>query len=234
MIRAIIKTSLIDWDGKITTVLFYDKCNFMCPFCQNWDLILNPEKYPVIEWHQIAQNLNKRKGWVDGVVLSGGEPLVYKKDVFELCQKVKDLGLAVKLDTNGAYPEIMQELINKKLIDYVAMDVKAPLDERYNIAAGKKINIDNIKRSIEKLMSNQVEYEFRTTCVPGIIDENTVHAIGKVLKGAKKWALQVFVPDNAYKEEYRKKLGKDYIPSLEKFQTIAKKYVSNVILRGKT
>jgi pyruvate formate lyase activating enzyme len=234
VIRAIIKTSLIDWDGKITTVLFYDKCNFLCPFCQNWDLIMNPEKYPVIEWNQIAQDLKKKKGWVDGVVLTGGEPLVYKKNVFELCQKVKDLGFAVKLDTNGAYPEIMQELINKKLVDYVAMDIKAPLDKRYHVAAGKKIDIENIKKSKAILMSDLIDYEFRTTCVPGIIDENAIHEIGKVIKGAKKWALQAYIPDNAYKKEYRKKLGTDYILSLEKFQIIAKKYVSNVILRGKT
>jgi pyruvate formate lyase activating enzyme len=190
MIRAIIKTSLIDWDGKITTVLFYDKCNFLCPFCQNWDLIMNPEKYPVIEWNQIAQDLKKKKGWVDGVVLTGGEPLVYKKDVFELCQKVKDLGFAVKLDTNGAYPEIMQELINKKLIDYVAMDIKAPLDKRYHVAAGKKIDIENIKKSKVILMRDLIDYEFRTTCVPGIhTKENT----------GKNWKQIIFHPWKNFK-----------------------------------
>lgn len=233
MIRALIETSLVDWDGKITTVVFYDKCNFICPFCQNWELILHPKKFPTIEWPDIKKKLQKKEGWVDGLVLTGGEPLVYKKEVFELCKNVKNLGLDIKLDTNGAFPKILQKLIDDRLIDYVAMDVKASLDKRYYIAAGKKINIVNIKESISTLMNNKIDYEFRTTCVPGIIDEPTIREIGKAVSGARKWALQAFVPDNAYKEEYRKKLEPDYIPSLQKYLKIAKQYVPNTVLRGK-
>ncbi len=233
MIRAIIETSLIDWDGKITTVLFFDKCNFMCPFCQNWELIIHPEKFPVIEFEEIKKKLEKKKGWVDGVVLTGGEPLVDKKEVLDITQRLRKLNLDVKIDTNGAYPETLQELIDKKLINYVAMDIKAPLDERYYIAVGKNIDIGNIKESVEILLHNEVDYEFRTTCVPGIIDECTIAEIGNVIKDAKKWALQAFVPDNAYKREYRKELSPNYSSSLQKLFKIAKKYTTSVVLRGK-
>ncbi len=233
MIRGIIETSLIDWDGQIATVLFFDKCNFMCPFCQNGELICAPEKYPIIAFKKIKKILEKKKGWVDGVVLTGGEPLVDRNEILDITQKIKGLQLKVKIDTNGAYPESLQELIDKKLVDYVAMDVKAPLDDRYYNAAGKKIDLENIKKSIEMLLNDYVEYEFRTTCVPGIIDDKTITEIGTVIQGAKKWALQAFVPDNALNKEYRKNLGPYYFPSLQRFLAIAKHYVPNVRLRGK-
>jgi pyruvate formate lyase activating enzyme len=233
MIRALIETSLVDWDGKITMVLFFDKCNFMCPFCQNWELILHPERFPVVEWEKIAQVLQKKKDWIDAVVLTGGEPLVLKDEVFKLVEKIKKLRFDVKIDTNGAFPETVKELIDKGLIDYVALDVKAPLDERYYIAAGKKMNVAKIKESIHLLMSDVIDYELRTTCVPGIIDELAIDDIGSIIKGAKKWVLQAYVPDNAYKEEYRKKLDVNYTTLMQKFLTRAQQYVPQARLRGK-
>jgi pyruvate formate lyase activating enzyme len=233
MIRALIETSLVDWDGKISTVLFFDACNFRCPFCQNWELICTPEQFPVVEWQTIKEKLKKKQGWVDGVVLTGGEPLINKKEVSELSKKIKDLGLAVKLDTNGSSPGTMRELINTHLIDFVAMDVKAPLDERYATAAGSKVNLATITESITALMSGHIEYEFRTTCVPGIIDKTGIEQIGQAIKGARRWALQAYVPENAYKEEYRKELPEEYMHQLDEYLTIAKQYVGTVILRGK-
>lgn len=233
MIRALIETSLVDWDGKISTVLFFDACNFRCPFCQNWELICSPEQFPVIEWQTIEEKLKRKQGWVDGVVLTGGEPLVNQKEVSEISKKIKKLGLAVKLDTNGAYPDVMEELINSQLIDYVAMDVKAPLDERYATAAGKKVNLNAITKSIAALMNGSTEYEFRTTCVPGIIDKQSLTQIGIAIKDARKWALQAYVPENAYNEAYRKELPEKYMHELDGYFTIAKKYVNNVVLRGK-
>lgn len=233
MIRAFIETSLVDWDGKISSVVFFDKCNFMCPFCQNWDLIINPDKFPIIEWDHIKQKLQKKKGWVDGVVLTGGEPLCCEQEVFQICRKIKKLGLQVKLDTNGSYPEILQNLIESKLIDFVAMDIKAPIDERYNMAAGKQVDLEKISKSVQMLLKGEIDYEFRTTCAPGIIDENTIHQIGKKIKDAKKWALQAHVPDNAYKALYRQKLNPEYYKAIKKYLEIAKKYVPNTILRSK-
>ncbi len=232
MIRAIIETSLVDWDGKLTTVLFFDKCNFLCPFCQNWELILHSERFPIIEWDTIEKKLKQKKGWIDAVVLTGGEPLVFKKDVFELTRRIKGLDLLIKLDTNGSFPEILKTLLKEKLIDYVAMDIKAPLDERYFKAAGKMIELNKLKSSIEILMQGSVEYEFRTTCVPGLINKEIIKEMGESIRGAKRWVLQQYVPDNAYKEEYRK-LKVFTKKEAEQFLEDARTYVSNTELRGK-
>ncbi len=231
MIRAMIETSLIDWDGKLTTVLFFDKCNFMCPFCQNWELILHPDKHRIIDWSEIEKKLTAKRGWIDGVVLTGGEPLVYAKEVAEISAKLKNLGFLVKLDTNGAYPDILQGLIDDRLLDYVAMDIKTSLNKKYSIATGRKISVKLIERSIGILLQNSIEYEFRTTCVPGLVDEEAMRKIGKRIKGAEKWFLQQYIPTNAYKEEYRK-LPRLKEKEIETLLQAAREYVANVKWRG--
>jgi len=233
MIRAMVETSLIDWDGKLTTVLFFDKCNFMCPFCQNWELILYPERFPAIQWQDIERKLTARENWIDGVVLTGGEPLCYDDEVIDLATKIKALGMLVKLDTNGAYPEKLQKLIDGKMIDYVALDVKAPLDERYSIATGRNTNAGMIRKSIEILKADKVDYEFRTTCVPRLIDEEAIENIGKSVKSAKLWVLQQYVPSNAYKKEYRE-LPQVTESQMNSLLQIASKYVTNTKWRGQT
>ncbi|UCF70461.1 MAG: anaerobic ribonucleoside-triphosphate reductase activating protein [candidate division WOR-3 bacterium] len=232
MIRALIETSLIDWDGKLSTVLFFDKCNFMCPFCQNWDLIKNPEKFPAIQWPEIEALLVSKDKWIDGVVLTGGEPLMYEPEVSAIARRIKELGFAVKIDTNGAYPDTLSALTTLKLVDYVAMDLKAPLDERYSVAAGRKVDTERIKRSIDILIEGNIDYEFRTTCVPGIIKENTIADMGVAIKNAKRWVLQQYVPENAYLEEYRN-LEQLTESESNKLLVIAAKYVQNVRWRGR-
>ncbi len=233
MIRAMIETSLIDWDGKLTTVLFFDKCNFMCPFCQNWELILHPEKFPVVQWSDIEKKLNAKKKWIDGVVLTGGEPLVCEEEVDEICTKIKSLGFLVKLDTNGAYPKALQKLISKKMLDYVALDIKAPLNEKYSLATGAKSNVELIEESLAFLMNGAIEYELRTTCVPGLINEKAIEEIGTAIKGAKSWYLQQYVPANAYLEEYRT-LATLEKSMIDKLLRVARKHIANVKWRGQT
>jgi pyruvate formate lyase activating enzyme len=233
MIRAIIETSFVDWDGKISTVLFFDACNFRCPFCHNWELITKPNKFEALAWDTIKEKLHQKKGWVDGVVLTGGEPLMHEQEVTELCEKINGLGIQVKIDTNGAYPHVIQHLLDRKLVHFFAMDVKAPLDERYNHATGAKPDLKAIQTSITLIMQSTLDYEFRTTCVPGIVDEQAIHDIGKTIKGARKWALQAHVPDNAFKEECRKPLSIEYPKLLHTYLSIAQRYVPNSILRGK-
>ena len=232
MIRAMIETSLIDWDGKLTTVLFFDKCNFMGPFCQNWELILHPDRFARIQWRDIEKILIAKKGWIDGVVMTGGEPLVQEDEVADIAAKVKALGLLVKLDTNGAYPEKMLKLIDTKLIDYVALDIKAPLNAKYDIATGTKVDLGKIKESLSTLLQNgSVDYELRTTCVPGLIDEESIRQIGSQIKNAKRWFLQQYVPANAYKEEYRT-LQTLKEPAIENLLMTARQFVENVKWRG--
>lgn len=233
MIRAMIETSLIDWDGKLTTVLFFDKCNFLCPFCQNWDLILHRDKYPVIEWPDIERKLLAKKNWIDGVVLTGGEPFVYGEGLFSVSRRVKTLGFRLKIDTNGAYPEGLERAIDEGLADYVAMDVKAPLDERYDVAAGRHVDIEKIRRSVRLLMEGRVEYEFRTTCVPGMIDEGTLQEIGKSIEGARAWVLQQYVPENAYDEAYRNMLPVTAAEAAQYIE-IARRYAVNARWRGRS
>ena len=178
------------------------------------------------------KKVETKKGWIDAVVLTGGEPLVFKKEVIELTKRIKGLGLLIKLDTNGSFPEILRTMLKENLIDYVAMDIKAPLDERYFKAAGKMIDLGKLKSSIEILRHGSVEYEFRTTCVPGIINKETIKTTGESIRGANRWVLQQYVPDNAYKEEYRK-LKVFTKKEAEQFLKDARTYVSNTELRGK-
>src|SRR4030042_1338844 len=234
MIRGLIESSFIDWEGKISMVIFFDKCNFRCSFCHNWKLISQSEKFPVIEWARIHSILQEKRKWIDGVVLTGGEPLVNFQETAELCSKIKPEGFLIKLDTNGTFPESLRALIDQKLIDYVAMDIKAPLDDRYNTATRVKADIASIKSSIQLIMHSYIQYEFRTTCVPDIIDENAIHAIGNTIKGAQKWALQGYRPENAWAEEFRQPLLTGYHQNVKKLHSIAKKYVENSILRGVT
>uniref|UniRef100_A0A7C4XLQ1 Anaerobic ribonucleoside-triphosphate reductase activating protein n=1 Tax=candidate division WOR-3 bacterium TaxID=2052148 RepID=A0A7C4XLQ1_UNCW3 len=232
MIRALIETSLVDWDGKITTVLFFDQCNLRCIFCQNWELILHPERFAEVSLDKIYKILKAKKNWVDGVVLTGGEPLLFFDEVIEISRKIKRLGMAVKIDTNGTFPDRLKELIKDKIVDYVAMDIKAPLEIFYLAVMGKEdfpSILGGIKKSISILLEGNIDYEFRTTCVPGIIDEGTIEKIGVEIKGARRWVLQRFVPENAYKEELR---DKRYSP--EELNSLLKKaqyYVPNAKLR---
>jgi pyruvate formate lyase activating enzyme len=233
MIRGFIETSMVDWDGKISAVIFFDQCNFLCPFCQNWELIIDPEKFPIVEWEHIEKMLLTKKGWVDGVVLTGGEPMYNEQELIETCEKIRDLGFLIKIDTNGGFPDTLQRAVDKKIADYIAMDIKAPLDKTYIVATGKQVDLEKIKRSMGIIMNSGIDYEFRTTCVPGIIDEPAIHQIGSTIIKAKKWALQAYVPDNAYKKLYRKELTPEYHGLLKKYHEIAKKYVANTVLRAK-
>lgn len=233
MIRALIETSLIDWDGKITMVLFCDVCNLKCPFCQNWELLSNPDTHEIIPWHTIESIIKDKGTWLDGVVLTGGEPLLCLTETTMLCERIRYLKKLVKLDTNGTFPGALQRLVSQKLVDYVAMDIKAPLDERYTIAAGAAVQINSVRESINVLMEGTIGYEFRTTCVPGIIDEDAIHRIGTVIEGADKWALQAYMPAHARDEFYRTALPRGYQDAMRTYLTIAKRYVTGSIMRGR-
>jgi len=236
MIRAFIETSLVDWDGKIVSVLFFDRCNFRCPFCQNWRLLVYPEKFPVYDFDDILKKIMQKKNWVDGIVLTGGEPLLFYDDIVEISKKIKPNNLGIKLDTNGSLPEQLESLLKLKLIDYVAMDIKAPLDESYFIAVGKNLKsklytdlLKKIKKSTRILIDSKIDYELRTTCVPGLIDESAIRNIGEAIKGTKKWVLQHFISINAFKKGYRNKQYDD--DTLMGFLKIAQEYIPNTKLR---
>lgn len=218
--------SLVDYPEKLSCIIWTRGCNFRCPFCYNKELVLfDKRKDSANKTESIFSFLKKRKGLLQGVVLTGGEPLL-QKDIEDFIKKIKKLGYAVKLDTNGSFPDRLEKLIQKNLIDYVAMDIKASL-ENYPQATGVKVNIENIKKSIELIKALE-NYEFRTTAVPGIVDEKEIRKIGKLAKGAKKFVLQQFEPRNTLDKSYEKK--KPYpTAKLKEFQKILEQYVDQCI-----
>jgi len=222
---------MVDWDGKLVTVLFFDRCNFACPFCQNWELMTRPDDYPVIEIEAVLKKLSARKDWIDGVVLTGGEPLLDPKELRSVIDKIRKHDFKIKIDTNGSAPGLLRELVSNRLVDYVAMDIKASLDDRYEKAAGVGVDPDKIRESVRILQSGEGEYEFRTTLVPGIIDETGLRKIGEEIRGAKKWFLQVFVSENAPPGGYREQ--KFAAAEIERLLAIAREFLPETQLRGK-
>ena len=187
-IAGVQKVTLLDYPGKVACEIFTQGCNFECPFCQNSSLIPITNTGEFSE-EEIFEYLNLRKNILDGVVITGGEPTV-QKDLKAFIKKIKDLGLLVKLDTNGGNPKVLQELIDEKLVDYVAMDIKN-IFNKYNITAGKRINLDNIKKSIEILKASKIDYEFRTTIIKEMHSLDDIVSICKLV-GNAKYYLQNF------------------------------------------
>jgi len=184
------KTSLLDYPGKVSAIIFTQGCPFRCGFCHNPEL-LAAVGLQVLPTEEILDWLAKRKKVLDGVVITGGEPTV-QADLFSFIKKLKTLGYLVKLDTNGANPEALEKLLGAKLLDYIAMDIKAPL-EKYDLVTSVKINKTKIKKSIKLIMASGLPYEFRSTILPKYHTEEDVVAMAKLISGAPKYFLQKFV-----------------------------------------
>jgi len=186
------KSTLIDYPGRVACTVFLLGCNFRCPFCYSAELVL-PEKIknqPRIPEQEFFDFLRKRRGLLEGVVLCGGEPTLHS-DLPEFAKRIKEMGYLIKLDTNGSHPEMLNDLINKELIDYVAMDIKAP-KEKYSQATGNRADLEKIQESINILKKGKVGYEFRTTVVPAFHKKEDIIEIAKWISPAKKYYLQNF------------------------------------------
>ena len=188
-IAGIQKVTLLDFPGKVACMIFTQGCNLCCPFCQNSSLIPTKEKSNMTV-DEVLDYLNLRKKILDGIVITGGEPLV-QKDIKDLLRNIKELGLLIKIDTNGTYPLILKEIIEEGLVDYVAMDIKN-VDSKYMMTVGKKINIDNIKKSIDILKSSKIDYEFRTTLVKEFHNFEDIKKICELVGKDSKYYLQNF------------------------------------------
>ena len=182
------KTSLLDYPDCISTIIWTIGCNFNCPFCYNKNLVTG--KTQTIPEDEVLNFLQKRKGILEAVVITGGEPLI-QKDIVDFTKKVKELGYLIKIDTNGTFPEKFKELIDGKLVDYVAMDVKAP-KKKYDQLAGVKTDITKIEKSIDIIKNGALNYEFRTTFVPDLLKKEDMIEIAKWLEGSKRFYLQQF------------------------------------------
>lgn len=193
--------TLIDYPGKLAATVFLCGCNFRCPFCYSSEIVL-PEKIkvqPEYSEKEVMDFLKTRKNLVEGVVICGGEPTM-SKDLVSFAEKIKEEGFLVKLDTNGSNFGVLKNLIDKKLVDYVAMDIKAPLKiknpndnfQKYETATGVRVDLAEIKKSVELLKNSGIDYEFRSTIVPGIHTQEDILQMAKDLSPAKKYFLQNF------------------------------------------
>jgi len=195
-IKGFLETSFLDWPGEICSVLFLPGCNFRCPYCHNHPLVFHPGQFASISLKEILQRLNSFKGWIDGVCLTGGEPTLHA-DLPLLIREIKEIGLLVKLDTNGSNPEMLEKLIDKREVDFIAMDVKAPLDPfSYRRSTGLSIDLALVSKSIEILKRGKVEYQFRMTVVPQLHSEKEIQTLGQELKAGRRMILQNFNPEN--------------------------------------
>jgi len=231
-IKGFIETSFLDWDGKVVSSLYVPLCNFRCPFCHNFGLVESPQEYETVPWSRIQKFLVEHKDFIDGVCLTGGEPCLHKeRGLFEFMRKIKEMGFQVKIDTNGSDPACVEKAIDEGLLDYVAMDIKGPLDERYHKLSGVKTDLDKIKQSVDILMQKKVPYEFRVTVVPTLLDTKDVEDIAKSLKGSQKLVLQQFSAENTWDKLLRE--VKPYAKEkLEAMLKLCKSHVANTLIRG--
>ena len=237
-IYGLAKTTLLDYPGFVASTIFTGGCNFRCPFCHNMNIVENPDITQKIETDTVIEFLQKRAGVIDGVCITGGEPTL-QPDLISFISEIKALGLKVKLDSNGTKTDVLNQLIEKNLVDYIAIDVKSSFNKYPEICGLNQSTIDkretdimisNIKNSIYLLINQQsIDYEFRTTLIKEYHDHNTIDEIGKMIKGAKHYYLQSFV-DSAFVPNH----ALHAIPKneLQEYILQLKKYVLDVQLRG--
>lgn len=221
------KLTLLDYPNKMASTLFTGGCNFRCPFCHNKDLVLNPTSIEAIDEEEILSFLKKRKGMLDGICITGGEPLLCS-DLESFIYKAKELGYLVKLDTNGSFFDKLEKLVKEKAVDYVAMDIKNSF-EKYDLTTGVKTDLDSVKKSIEFLKSGVVDYEFRTTVVKEYHEFLDFEKIAIFLAGSKQYYLQNFVDSG---NTIKKNLHSLEVKDLEIIQKYLKNYIEIVQIRG--
>ena len=229
-IRGLQKVSLIDYPGSVCATLFAGGCNLRCLFCHNRDLVLKPGELPLIEESEVMEYLDDKGSILDGICISGGEPTL-QHDLFAFIIKVKNIGLKVKLDTNGTRPEVIRNLLDSELLDYIAVDIKAPLD-KYALIVGDSKDLNKIIETIDLVKNSIIEQEFRTTVVPGLLDENDILHIAKSLSGCRKYVLQQFHPQDSMIDPSLISIKPFSRERIERLAKSCRKHIENVQLRG--
>jgi len=222
------KLTLIDYPGKLAATVFTVGCNFHCPFCHNPELVDLKLIHNEESEKEFLQFLKKRKGKLEGVCITGGEPLI-QPDIIPFIKKIKKLGFSVKLDTNGTRPDVLKKIIDAKLVDYIAMDIKNQL-KFYNKTTGTKVDKDRIKLSVQLIMNSRIPYEFRTTAVPGLHSEKDFEEIAKWISGAPAYYLQEYREGKILDPKLKKKT-KGKMLDLEKIKKNIEKNFGRVMIR---
>lgn len=203
-IKGFIPNTMLDWEGMLASTVFLPRCNFRCPFCQNPDLVLHPERLQTVPLEAVRDYLSDNKGWVDGVCVTGGEPCM-NDDLPGLLAAFKGMGVGVKLDTNASYPDMLERLLEDSLLDFVSVDVKAPMDAlRYGRAIGVQAGglVRRVDRGIRIVRESGLEHEFRTTVVPILHGPEEVAGIAEYLAGEERYVLQYFSPRETLDPRY--------------------------------
>jgi len=221
--------SLIEYPGKLSAILFTGGCDFRCPWCHNPDLISPNGELPTLPREHALELLKRRKGFIDAVCITGGEPML-QRELPQFCEELRGLGLLIKVDTNGHHPKILAEILERRLADYVAMDIKAPPDS-YNRAAGKLVDLSKLEQSIKLLLDWDGDYEFRTSVIPGLIGAQQIEQIALGIRGAKRYVLQQFRPKVTL-DPAMHDLEPLPIEEVRRFAGIARNYIGEVLLRG--
>lgn len=220
------KCSLIDYPGKISAIVFTIGCNFRCPYCHNPELV--DETAHEMPEEEIFTFLEKRKNLLDAVTITGGEPTMHN-DLIPFIQKIKDMRFLVKLDTNGTNPDVIERVQQEHLVDYIAMDIKAPV-VLYEKTTGRPVNGDTIRRSIKLLMNGTIPYEFRTTVVKTLLSPEDIRSIGEDIRGATHYYLQKFIPTKTLNPAFLRKTT--YTDAeFEEMRTMMGTYVSTCTIR---
>lgn len=221
------KLTLLDYPGHTACTVFTGGCNFRCLFCHNASLVVHPGTELKISGEEIFDFLSNRKGLLDGVCISGGEPTL-QGGLRDFARRIKDMGFLVKLDTNGSRPNVLEDMIGSGLVDYVAMDIKTS-PERYEAVTGGCSNILDIYESVSLLMESGIDYEFRTTCVHELHKEKDFRSIGEMISGARAYFLQKFVDSG---DLIVGGLTECSDEEMHRFREIAAEYVPAVQIRG--
>lgn len=236
-------TSLIEWPGKITAVVFTPGCNFRCPFCHNKDLV-DPKHLGgsgmvgslQVNEKEVFDDLKKRRKWIDGVVITGGEPTLHE-DLPKFLGRCKRMRFETMVETNGSRPKKIAELLNGQMVDYLAMDIKAPLDKNYGKVAGlKDFDFTLIQHSIKTILNSGVDFEFRTTVVPTIHNRKSIVKMARQLDSLTagqpvSWFLQSFQPKNCFDSIFNK-IKPYLVKEMEELLEVVQKYIPGVELRG--
>ena len=191
LLKGLQKTTLLDFPGKVACTVFTGGCNFRCPFCHNARLVTEPNAEERITEEEFFSFLSKRRGVLDGVCVTGGEPLL-QKDILPFLARIRKMGFLIKLDTNGSRPDVLQQIIDTKLVDYIAMDLKNS-KEKYALTCGLDAYPDGIDESISLIMQSGIDYEFRTTVVRELHTAEDMVSMAKRIKGAPRYFLQGFI-----------------------------------------
>jgi pyruvate formate lyase activating enzyme len=200
-IKGFIETSFLDWRGFISAVLFLPGCNFACPYCHNYTLVSDPDSYQTLDLDDILTRLKPFVGWIDGVVVSGGEPTLHP-GLGDLLEAIRSIGFKLKLDTNGSHPHVVRELCQDGLVDMVAMDLKAPLDSMaYARATGKAVEVERVASTLDYLRSCGIKHEIRSTIWPAWHGAGELAAMAHALNGCQTWTLQALNPANAWNRD---------------------------------